>query len=567
MADKATISWLRASLGEKRSYVITLAVVQGLYGATGVLYALFLRDIVDAAVAGQAGVFWQSLLFLVLLVFVQVGLRAIVRRVTELAKSTYENILKGNLTETLFRKDFLSVSATHSGDWLNRLTNDTVVVANGCVDIIPGALETLVKLVCAAVMIAVLEPRLALILLVVGVAMLLLTWVFRKTMKRLHKEVQTADGRVRITLQEYLENLAIVRAFSAEKQAKADADARMGEHKTARMRKNRFSNIANSGFSLGMNGLFVLGVGWCGYGILQGTISFGTLTAIVQLITQIQSPVANLTGYLPRWYAMLASAERLMEAEDLPDDAAMVKPLDEMLAFYDTSFKAVGFDHVQFSYDAEADADALGAAESRITLSDLTFEVEKGDFVAFAGRSGIGKSTALRLLMCLYHPESGERYLADANGERHALTADCRRLFSYVPQGNGLMSGTIRQIVSFSDPDASTDEARLANALRVACADDFVAELPQGADTTLGERGSGLSEGQMQRLAIARAVFSGSPILLLDEATSALDEGTERRLLTNLRDMTDKTVVMVTHRPAALDFCNKVVDFPEEAES
>jgi ATP-binding cassette subfamily B protein len=161
------------------------------------------------------------------------------------------------------------------------------------------------------------------------------------------------------------------------------------------------------------------------------------------------------------------------------------------------------------------------------------------------------------------HPDTGSCYYTDRHGDGGELTSAYRRMFAYVPQGNYLMSGTIREIVAFAEPSAASDEERLYKALRIACADGFVSELDQGADTLLGERGAGLSEGQMQRIAIARAIFSGSPILLLDEATSALDAATEKQLLENLRSMTDKTVVIVTHRPAALSICDRVLEFTE----
>ena len=199
-----------------------------------------------------------------------------------------------------------------------------------------------------------------------------------------------------------------------------------------------------------------------------------------------------------------------------------------------------------------------------IVLKNLSLEIKKDEYTAFTGTSGCGKSTALKLLMCVMQPDTGSRYYMNGQGEVRELTSAFRRLFAYVPQGNFLMSGTIREIVSFSDPVAVSDERRLKDALRIACADAFVSELEQGADTLLGEHGAGLSEGQMQRIAIARAIFSGSPVLLLDEATSALDTETEKRLLENLRSMTDKTVVIVTHRPAALSICDRVLEFTED---
>ena len=188
----------------------------------------------------------------------------------------------------------------------------------------------------------------------------------------------------------------------------------------------------------------------------------------------------------------------------------------------------------------------------------------RGRSFIISGPSGVGKSTVLKLLMCLYSLDEGQRYLLTRQGEL-PLTSGWRGLFSYVPQGNQLMSGTVREVVTFGDPEKMRQEEQIRKALKVACA-EFLDELPAGLDTLLGERGAGLSEGQMQRIAIARAIFSDRPVLLLDEATSALDEETELRLLDNLRSMTDKTVILVTHRPAALEIVDKVIRFEPEEE-
>ena len=200
---------------------------------------------------------------------------------------------------------------------------------------------------------------------------------------------------------------------------------------------------------------------------------------------------------------------------------------------------------------------------SNHALKNINLDIYENKITAFIGPSGCGKSTVLKLLLSLYSLDEGERYLVSDKGN-FELTSEWRRLFSYVPQGNHLMSGTIRELVSFSDKRYMQDEKRIGKALEIACAKEFVDELENQMDTILGENGQGLSEGQMQRLAIARAVFSNNPILLLDEATSALDEATECKVLENLKNMTDKTVVIVTHRMKALDICNKVAHFSEQ---
>ena len=554
MRDK-TNRWLWQAPGRKKGWIAALTAVQIIVGATGVLYALLLRNIVNSAVAHDSVAFRRYVLFILLLVVGQLALHAVIRRLNELSKATLENAFKQRLVDNILRKDYASVSAIHSGEWLNRLTNDTVVVANGYVEILPGLAGMTVRLVSALITLIFLDSAFAIVLLPGGLLLVLLTYVFRKVLKRLHKSMQESDGKLRIFLQERIGSLMIIKAFGAEKQTAREAAERMEAHKAARMRKNRFSNFCNTGFGAAMNGMYLFGVVYCAYGILTGTVSYGTLTAVMQLIGQIQAPFANISGYLPRWYAMTASAERLMEAEQYAEDA-LAQPLSvrEISDCYDHGFQSLRFRDVCFRYPGE---------NMPAVLDGFNLEIGKGETVAFTGNSGCGKSSVLKLMMALYPLDRGERKLLFADGTERELTAVYRRLFAYVPQGNALMNGTIREVVSFAVPEQTTNEERLRQALHIACAEDFVNDLENGLDTELGERGSGLSEGQMQRLAIARAVFAGSPILLLDEATSALDAETEKQLLENLRALTDKTVVIVTHRPAVLSVCDRVLRFTE----
>ena len=559
------VRWLWKVPGRKKGYVALLTAVQALLGASGVLYALFLRNIVDAASSHNSDAFWAGIRWIVLLVIGQILLRAVVRFLNELSRSTLENLFKTRLASAILYKDYLTVSAVHSGEWLNRLTSDTSVVANHYVDIVPGLNGMVVKLVSALVMIILLEPRFAAILVPGGLLLGLFTWLFRKRLKKMHKTIQESDGRLRVFLQERIGSLLMIRSYAAEPQTHRGIMEKTEDHKGARMRRNRFSNLCNIGFAAAMNGMYLLGVGWCGYGILTGTVSFGTMTAITQLISQIQAPFANITGYLPKYYAMLASAERLMEAEAFPDMGGECLPLAEVKDLYENRLAGIGLRDACFTYYQPGEnIEGISKEQMPVVLERLSLNIRKGEYVAFTGHSGCGKSTALKLLMCVFSPDSGERYYEDLSGACHPLSSAHRRLFAYVPQGNLLMNGTIREVVSFADPAAARDQGRLDEALRVACAEEFVGGLEQGADTLLGERGAGLSEGQMQRLAIARAVFSGSPVLLLDEATSALDADTERELLENLRSMTDKTVIIVTHRTAALSICDRVLKFTEK---
>ena len=562
MKQKNTLQWLSIVAGKTKLLVGVLVAIQAVLSVSSIAFAFVLRRIINMAVQGAPTGFRAAFVLLAGVIAAQIVLSATSRFLSEYTSAAVENRFKHRLFSALLTGDYASVAAVHSGEWMNRLTSDTTVVAGGVTQIVPGLVGMLVRLLGAVAAILWLEPRFLYILLPGGAAMMLLTYAFRKILKRLHKRIQETDGALRVFLQERLESLVIVRTFAKEEQMAQQADALMDAHKAARMKRSNFSNLCNIGFAGAMDGAYLLGIGFCGYGILTGTMSYGNLMAIMQLVGQVQSPFANITGYLPRYYAMLASAERLMEAEAFAPDSEHPLAEEETLEFYRTKLTALRLEHASFTYQPPVRAEEE-QPPMPVVLKDIDLTIRKGEYIAFTGPSGCGKSTVLKLLMCLYPLDAGSRTMETASGTQ-PLMAAWRSLFAYVPQGNQLLSGTIRDIVSFGDPCKAQDDAGILRALRIACAEDFVQKLEKGLDTTLGEHGQGLSEGQMQRIAIARAVFSEHPILMLDEATSALDEATARQLLENLRRMTDKTVLMVTHRADQTGFFDRELSFSKD---
>ena len=562
MKQKNTLQWLSIAAGKAKLLVGVLVAVQAVLSVSSIAFAFVLRRIINMAVQGASTGFRSSFVLLAGVIAAQIVLSAASRFLSEYTSATVENRFKQRLFAALLTGNYASVTAVHSGEWMNRLTSDTTIIAGGVTQIVPGLIGMLVRLFGALAAILWLEPRFFWVLVPGGAAMLALTYGFRKILKRLHKNIQEADGTLRVFLQERLESLLIVRTFAKEQQTAAQADNLMEQHKAARMKRSNFSNLCNIGFAGAMDGAYLLGIGFCGYGILTGTMSYGNLMAIMQLVGQVQSPFANLTGYLPRYYSMLASAERLMEAEAFAPDSTEAAPEAQVLQFYQTELQALQLEHVCFTYQPPVQTEGEPPAMP-VVLQNVSLTIRKGEYVVFTGPSGCGKSTILKLLMCLYPLDSGERFLSTKSGNQ-PLTSAWKSLFAYVPQGNQLLSGSIRSIVAFGDEDRAQDENAIYNALKIACADDFVRRLENGLDTVLGERGAGLSEGQMQRIAIARAVYSNHPILLLDEATSALDEATALRLLNNLRKMTDKTVILVTHRMNQAGFFDAELAFSKD---
>ncbi len=501
----------------------------------------FFRGMIDTDSASDYASFKRYSIYLVLLLILQVSLAAVTRFLKEYSHSTFENQFKTKLFTSLLSKNYAQVSSFHSGEWMNRLTSDTKIIAEDAVDIVPGVTGMITRMAGALISLVILVPAITYILIPGAGLLVVVTLLFRRHLKVLHKQIQESDGKLRIFLQESLENILVVHSFAKEKNMAAQSEIYMEDHKKARMKRNHFSNFSNIGFGAVMQGSYILGAIYCAYCIFNHTMTFGTLVAVLQLISQIQNPVANITGYVPKYYAMVASAERLMEVEsfkdDIPSDSKKVHD------FYDTSLKTIEYQNISFGYD------------KRYILEHFYLQIHKGEFIAFTRPSGCGKSTALKLLMSLYPIDEGKITI----NKSIELDSSWRSLFAYVPQGNQFMSGTIKDSISFYSE--GIDEKRIDQALQIACAKEFVDLLDGGINTVLGEKESGLSEGQIQRLAIARAIYADNPILLLDESTSSLDEETEYQLLQNIKNMTDKTVIIITHRKAALHFVDRIVEF------
>ena len=620
--DRMTISWLKGVLGRRLLLVLLLVLLQVFLGISGVVLAWLLSGLVDSALVRQQDVFAVFSCGLAALLVLRIIANAACRYLREYACSSMENLLKQRLFRTLFGSSYSCARSKHSADWMNRLTSDAALVASGVVDIVPGVSRLLVQFAGASVLMISLFPELGLVvLLCVPVALAASVYVRRK-LKALHKGVQEADGEMRSAATEYLGNLLTIHAYSWEDRAGELLGERLAQHHAARMSRCSFMNKVSLVFSASMSLMYALCAVGCAWGMMVGAISSGVFVAVIQLIGQIRTPIANITGYGPRCSALLASAERLMEAEGYPLDRPKgLLEQAEVDAFYRNRFSALGFRDVRFRY-----SDDLGSTDWVLDGFDL--HIDKGEIVALAGPSGQGKSTVLKLMMGIVSPSDGKLELLECNGGVTPLNSRWRRLFAYVPQGNSLMNGTIRQVLGFFNEDDDIDEdddrppvkdqtgfsygdwgttersdagtgrdrsrteragtacddletrkcpesfcvdeplgspsdassdCAYWSALEVACAAEFVRLLPQGLETCLGEGGSGLSEGQMQRIAVARAVFSGRPILLLDECTSALDEETEKRMLQNLRSLDGVTVVIVTHKPAALEIADRVI--------
>ncbi len=509
----------------QRAMDIAQGVREGsLYGAVGVMALIILCEFA----VGISRVWIKNIL----------GVRA-------------QNRMQQQMLGRLLRSEWRGREAMHSGDVINRLEQDVRQVVDFLTETLPSVVSTLLMFVGAFFYLMQMDTWLAIVTVGILPVFLVLSRYYVSQMRRLSRSVRQTDSHIQSILTETMQHRMLVKTMEADDQMLDRLDSSQAELRSRVKERTAFSVLShlvlNTGFSVGYLVAFL----WGALRLSRGTLTFGGMTAFLQLVYRIQGPARDLTRLAPAFVGVFTAAERLMELEEIPEEE---QGEPQMLP----APCGIRFRHVSFNYGAEG---------QEATLTDANYDFRPGTCTAILGQTGSGKTTLIRLLLALIRPQEGEIDIY-ADGAQPPLTSHLSPLtshlsplhrcnFVYVPQGNTLLSGTLRDNLLLGNPEASDDE--MMAALRMACA-DFVFDLPQGLDTVFAEQGGGLSEGQAQRIAIARALLRPGSIMLLDEATSALDADTERTLLHNLLSDQQRTVIFVTHREAVVGYCDQVID-------
>ncbi len=546
------LRWVVKNSKREIPFVVLISVIYIILALVNTAIALFSKYAIDAAQKAAGAktdalhdkyihdiIFWGIVILLVISfrLVLRVGVSAIGIKVQAKLVMRYRT----KLFYGILNKKYEKINKIHSGELINRLTSDISIISDGVMNIIPNILYYITQFLGAFVVLIVIAPKFTIFFIIAGICISIITVLLRGKFKGLHKEVQSTEGVVRSFFQESIESLLVVKTFGVEDTFRDKGDELQDVNFWAKMKRRRVSILANAGFSFIFNAGYLAALVWAAIKVATKAMTYGTLTAMLQLISQIQAPFVNITKAVPDYYALIASAERIIEIEEIENEDKNIEDIDAT-KFY-KEFSGAKFDNIKFTYGRES------------VLEEGNAEFDKGDFVAIRGISGIGKSTLMKMLLGVFKPNEGTIKLYKNNGEVVEASPDTRSLFSYVPQGNYLFSGTLRENIMLVNPYASDEEIR--RALEISDIAEFVESLPDGLDTVLGEKGMGISEGQAQRLAIARAIISKAPIILLDEATSALDAMTEKRVLDNIKSLETKTCIIITHKTAALQVCNK----------
>jgi ABC-type multidrug transport system fused ATPase/permease subunit len=449
------------------------------------------------------------------------------------------NRMHSSFFHLLLNSDWRKLRGFHTGDLTNRLQRDASEVTNFLTESLPTLVTTLIKFTAAFVFLYAMDSMLALLLVVILPMFILMGRLYVNKMRAITHNVRTSESSIQSLMQESLQHTPVIKTLQ---QVPYVVEKLLTLQKKLRgeiIQKTKYSTFTSTLLNIGFASGYFLTFAWGTYSLSQGNITYGTLIAFVQLVAQIQDPVRTLTRFIPIFISVGTSCDRLREIASLP---AEPQPLNDVL----NEGVGIRIQNLNFAYDEN----------SRQIFTDYSLTLSPGSRIAIMGETGTGKTTLIRLLLSLISPNSGTIELFNAQRSLEISPAS-RSHFAYLPQGNTLLSGTIRENLLLGNPEATEEE--MLQALETACA-TFVSNLPNGIDTSCTEHGGGFSEGQAQRICIARTLLRKAPILLLDEATSALDATTERTVIENIiKSRPNHTLIFITHRPEVTNLCDTLV--------
>ena len=539
------LRWIWQASKGARGMVVVNSLVGTLDVAVGLAFVWFSKEIIDIATGVREGSLVTYGIVMAALMLAEIGVRALDSWIANTLSVRNRNRLRYRLFARLMQSEWRGLEQHHSGDVLNRLINDITTVSSLITETASALIITVVQLIASFFFLYYMDRTLALIVVCIMPLFLVFSRFYVRRMRGMTKDVRESDSRIHAVMQESLQNKLVIKTLEQDSKLLGKLDGLQDTLEEQVLRRTRFSigsrAVVSAGFATGYLTAFLWGV----FRIAAGSITFGVMTAFLQLVGRVQRPITDIARMIPGMVGAVTSGERLMELEELPLEQTTSPQMVDGTA-------GVRLEDVTFHY-AEGDRDILKHFSADFPPHTAT---------AILGETGAGKTTLIRLLLALVKPVEGRVVVYDEpaeEGESHeyAASPDTRCNFVYVPQGNTLFSGTIRDNLLLGD-SASSDE-RMWAALDMACA-DFVRRLPQGLDTPCGEGGGGLSEGQAQRIAIARSLLRPGSILLLDESTSALDVETERELLRRITEGEQgKTLIFITHRPSVTGYCDRII--------